>query len=681
MSAGRGNASCYADLLRQDAPYAAQIDRDPKAAIASLQSAIDAPPGQSVNADPSRAHLYVMLADALESAGDIVAASIAVDSGKKALLAADGTMLRRRLQITGDLLLEEQGHLDRALADPDLALVDTLEAAPDLPCLLIYRGALRFRAGKNVDASADLIRASGMARDLGRIEVRLLAGGILSRVYTKTGLYAEARELADEAIAFYARSGSQLRLADAYFLRGDVFQADENFVLAEADYLQARSILLSAKLPLELVFAQQALCITASRIPNRADALGICREAYDMTKATQDPEGLKMILGAFGEIAFRHHHPIEAIHYWNQALADDGVDFPSMQRWRAHRLRAQALTRVGDLAGALRDTEFCLGSLESDQVARVAQQLALLRVRFETSLKDEELARSRAETQSAELRMSKQAFLRNSVVAAAVLVVSTVVFGSWAFHRRRLAMDAEATAEERLAALGRLTGGIAHDFNNLLAVLKQALWLLGRRESIQADQAAVELLQQAGQSTSTCAEITSQLLSFARQQNLRPEAVGLRPFLTELLPLLEKAVGPSIALQLDICSPEAVVWVDSRQLAAALLNLVTNARDAITANGTVTASGTITIMASTQPRNRVRIDVIDHGCGMGPKVLARAIEPFFTTKPVGHGSGLGLSMVDGFATQSGGTLSITSEPNQGTTVSLWLPAVAKDASV
>ena len=660
-------AGCYADLLGKDAPFAERIEHDPQAAIALIDAQLSAPARGTGR--PSRAHLYAMRADALESIGNVDAARSAVEAGGQALTPADDALLRRRLRLTASLLLKEQGHLDRAMIEfgPDSA--ESLGDVPDLACVLYYRGSLRFRAGQNVGAAEDFMRAYQLARNLGRAEVRLLAGQMLARLYAKYDLYTDAHELADEAIGFYSASRGPLRLADAFFLRGDINLSQDDYVHAADDFLRARALLESAALPLEVVFAWQELCVTASRDTRRMDASAVCREAYERTRATDDPEGVKMMLGALGEIAFRGGHPAEAVGLWDRALGDDGVDFPPRMRWRFHRLRAQALTRIGDVAAAARDENYCLDALEADRSARSAEQLALLHVKFETSFKDEELARSRAEMQAAELTISRQAFIRNAVIGAAVLAVVTVLFATRMWSRRKLAVDARKAAEQQLAAVGRLTGGIAHDFNNLLSVMLQALWLLGRRASVAEDSVACDLVSQARRSSEICADITSQLLSFARQQNLVPEAVRLGACLADLRPLLERTVGSAAGLYIEVEEPEPVAWADPRQLSAALLNLVTNARDAMI------SGGKILIRVCNDSGRRVRLDVVDDGCGMASDILARAIEPFFTTKPVGRGSGLGRSMVDGFATQSGGALSVSSVLHRGTTVSLWLPAM------
>lgn len=145
--------------------------------------------------------------------------------------------------------------------------------------------------------------------------------------------------------------------------------------------------------------------------------------------------------------------------------------------------------------------------------------------------------------------------------------------------------------------------------------------MLERRESVAGDAAAVDLVRQARQANQICADITSQLLSFSRQQNLQPEAVEMGRYLSDVQSLLERAAGTAVKLQVEIQEPRPVAWVDRRQLTAALLNLVGNARDA------VSSAGTLTVRASAELDQCVRIDVIDKGCGMLPEVLARAIEP------------------------------------------------------
>jgi signal transduction histidine kinase len=232
--------------------------------------------------------------------------------------------------------------------------------------------------------------------------------------------------------------------------------------------------------------------------------------------------------------------------------------------------------------------------------------------------------------------------------------------------RRHLA-DAEARVS-RLEAIGQLTGGVAHDFNNLLTAVSGSLDLLSRRLSDRPDLARFVSVAQAGASRG--AKLTRQLLAFARRQPLSPKEVDVSTVLDSFLPLLRGAIGDSVnlafrpALEIQSCK------VDPSQLEVAVLNLLLNARDA-------SAPGaTIELEVSEEQKNGSLMTCVlvkDSGSGMAPDVVERAVEPFFTTKDVGAGTGLGLSQVYGFAEQSGGHLEIKSELGKGTEVRLWLP--------
>ncbi|SFN47438.1 ATP-binding protein [Dokdonella immobilis] len=244
------------------------------------------------------------------------------------------------------------------------------------------------------------------------------------------------------------------------------------------------------------------------------------------------------------------------------------------------------------------------------------------------------------------------------------------------FVQRRQTEDQLAHAQ-RIDALGQLTGGIAHDFNNLLTVISGSLQMLEMEPN---GQGAREFISTALRSTSRGAELTSKLLVFARRKQLLPQATDLPALLDDVGVMLRRTLGESIHLEIEVEDDLPAAFVDSSQLETALVNLVLNARDAMPGGGTVTVRAkTILVDAShghheLQVGHYLLISVIDTGHGMSPEVLSRAMEPFFTTKASGRGSGLGLSMVYGFAKQSGGNLRIESSVGQGTRVALFLPA-------
>jgi PAS domain S-box-containing protein len=229
---------------------------------------------------------------------------------------------------------------------------------------------------------------------------------------------------------------------------------------------------------------------------------------------------------------------------------------------------------------------------------------------------------------------------------------------------------------QKLETIGQLTGGVAHDFNNLLMPITGALDLLQRRFA-DADARAGRLIDGALQSAERAKTLVQRLLGFARRQTLQTQAVDLERLLEGMHDLIRSSVGSTIELH-TVCPshlPQAVA--DPNQLELALLNLCVNARDAMPKGGTLTIAADVVAPGPEQSelpqREYVRVSVTDTGTGMDQQTLGRAIEPFFSTKETGRGTGLGLSMVHGLAGQLGGHFAISSTPGKGTRVELWLP--------
>ncbi|MGB6306276.1 MAG: response regulator [Steroidobacteraceae bacterium] len=247
--------------------------------------------------------------------------------------------------------------------------------------------------------------------------------------------------------------------------------------------------------------------------------------------------------------------------------------------------------------------------------------------------------------------------------------------------RERETAIAQLFEAQKLDTIGQLTGGVAHDFNNLLMAVLGSLSLLEKR--LPEDPRSHRLLQNALQGAQRGAALTQRLLAFSRRQELKPESVDVPGLVRGMKELLERALGHGVELHLQFQNDMPAALVDANQLELALLNVSLNARDAMPDGGTLTisamycsrAGGTpnATPDAALAPGDYVRISIVDDGVGMDEMTLAKATEPFFTTKGPGKGTGLGLSMVHGLAAQSGGLLRIRSEPNLGTTLDLWLP--------
>ena len=229
---------------------------------------------------------------------------------------------------------------------------------------------------------------------------------------------------------------------------------------------------------------------------------------------------------------------------------------------------------------------------------------------------------------------------------------------------------------QKMEAVGQLTGGVAHDFNNLLMAILGSLELLKKR--LPGDPTIAHLINNAIQGAERGATLTQRMLAFARRQELKLDAVEVPALVGGMLGLLERSVGPSIRLHTSFA--EALPWVrtDPNQLESALLNLTLNARDAMPNGGVITIDARVEQASGEpgldlNPGRYVRLRVVDSGEGMDGETLARATEPFFTTKGVGKGTGLGLSMVHGLAQQSGGALRVLSTKGEGSSVEIWLP--------
>jgi PAS domain S-box-containing protein len=252
---------------------------------------------------------------------------------------------------------------------------------------------------------------------------------------------------------------------------------------------------------------------------------------------------------------------------------------------------------------------------------------------------------------------------------------------------RRQSADALTKAREELMqsqkmeAIGRLTGGVAHDFNNLLMAITGSLELLRKR--VPDDPRLIRLIDNALQGAQRGASLTQRMLAFARRSELRPDLVDVAQLVGNMTDLLARSLGPTIEIETCSVGPASRVLIDSNQLELAILNLAVNAKDAMPDGGKleiIAGEATVAPPPPLPPGRYVTLTLRDTGTGMDGDTLEHATEPFFTTKGVGKGTGLGLAMVRGLTEQSGGTLTIDSELGKGATITLWLPAAQGDAT-
>ena len=249
--------------------------------------------------------------------------------------------------------------------------------------------------------------------------------------------------------------------------------------------------------------------------------------------------------------------------------------------------------------------------------------------------------------------------------------------------RQLLEVEEALRQAQKMEAVGQLTGGLAHDFNNILGVIGGSFSLIERR--LADGKPGIERYISAGQeSVQRAASLTQRLLAFSRRQTLDPKPIDVNRLIFGLEELIGRTVGPNIQVETVGAAGLWATKVDPAQLESALLNLCINARDAMMPDG-----GRLTIETANKwlddrgarerdlkPGQYVSLCVSDTGIGMSAEVVSRAFDPFYTTKPIGQGTGLGLSMVYGFARQSGGQVRIYSEIGKGTTMCLYFPRFA-----
>jgi len=236
---------------------------------------------------------------------------------------------------------------------------------------------------------------------------------------------------------------------------------------------------------------------------------------------------------------------------------------------------------------------------------------------------------------------------------------------------------------QKMEAVGQLAGGIAHDFNNLLTVILGSVELILAREDLDAD--AMHDAEEIAKAARTAASLTRQLLAFSRRSMLEPKIVNLNTIVEQMQTLLSRLIGPDVALETALAPDLAPVNADRGHIEQVIMNLAVNARDAMPSGGRLTIEtanvwldeGYVEEHPGASGGAHAMVAVTDTGVGMDEDVKAHLFEPFFTTKELGKGTGLGLATVYGAVKQSGGSIWVTSEPGQGATFKIFLPAVAQ----
>ncbi|WP_408906457.1 hybrid sensor histidine kinase/response regulator [Sabulicella glaciei] len=365
---------------------------------------------------------------------------------------------------------------------------------------------------------------------------------------------------------------------------------------------------------------------------------------------------------------------------WTVFVADPAARFDAAWRWPLLVLLASGTLAV------------ILGGLAAAFVARrILQPVQQLRHHAEALAagRAAPLATSNPPAGIAELEVLRHGFAEaEAALRASEGSLRALNEALEARVRQEVAAREDAQARlaqaQRMEALGQLAGGIAHDFNNVLQAVGGGAKLI--EDSADNPSRVLRIAGMVREAAGRGSAVTRRLLAFSRRADLRAEPLDVRDLLESMQEVLAHTLGGGIRVKLEVEAGLPQMLADKGQLETVLVNLATNARDALSGQGTIELSAAAALIAGEGARRRpqlqpgayVRMSVRDAGVGIPPEVLAHVSEPFFTTKPRGKGTGLGLAMARGFAEQSGGALAVESELGRGTTVSIWLPAAEED---
>lgn len=637
-----------------------------------------------------------------------LAAEACDEAARLARDAGDSSRLHTAVSSRAALAFE-LGELDAAFVDFTEAarLAEELDNLHHIASAYNNLGSMARLRGAFVQAVTYYERALSAAE---RIDSAYLEASIVNNL----ALIALELEMPAEAHARYEQMREIARLGEienllfaarAGIARARLALGENEAAVDELRVLVAEGSALAE--PMQLSAALDALARAELAVDDPAAALTAARAAFDgylragaERRAYRAQTTLALALAATND----RDAALAAV----DTVIEESAD--PHERQRALDARSEILATSGEhrrAYAALREAVLARGRLDG---VRAREQLAIMRSNRERAKTERELVDLRSRQSAIEARARRDRWIGVGAVAgtAALLLVgllyrrATVAERENARARRRQERDAALKAElerqverrsdelhreiserrelerqleqkRKLEALGQLTGGIAHDFNNLMTVVQGAMEVLRDQRGTPIADRQLDVIEQAAGAARSGAEITQSLLAFARVQTLRPSALVLTEFMERVEGLIHRAVGEGVVLRWSCEPSDLTVFADSSHLTTALINLVANARDSMGGRGRVTLRA-----SAAETSDRVEIRIVDTGSGMSPEELERACEPFYSTKGPEAGSGLGLSMVFGFAGQSGGDLRLDSTPGSGTAAILSLPRTAPD---
>lgn len=444
--------------------------------------------------------------------------------------------------------------------------------------------------------------------------------------------------------------------------------------------------------------AQLALAEAYLGLGNEVRAEQVLLQGIDIATQSNNPARLRELSLVYAELLLNRGEPEAAAEYLNDLFRQFALNDLRAGLEPAHSLLAMSYEAMGDLRTALVHSQLAIESLRESQSEAYSRRLASLRVNNELELETQELAlaleRGRLELASRRLTQLIQMLALASLLAFIIFVylylsrdanqreaqiqrrvadqlkeevtqrsleVERALKQKYASEKRKAELEIRVARDDKLRAIGQLTGGVAHDFNNIMTVIQLSCeYLLSNLSSAQG-KVAEDILT----AVNSGKAITRDLLAYGRQQVLQPSSIDLKQYISANKTLFARSIDESYQLDtyLDDSSGPLLIVVDSGQLTSSIINLVLNAREASSAGGRI-------LLSISRLADQVIIEVTDSGRGMTAKEVETATEPFYTTKSFAEGTGLGLSMVEGFIKQSGAEMSITSKIGQGTTVRL-----------
>lgn len=644
---------------------------DPHAVMAEIQK-IEANVEQASRlTNEDRAVMLALTAEAHRRMSKYPEALRTAERGLQLLGVENKTAVALRLRIDHAMILGQSNDVAAAMREFNQVIVDANGNAVAIACAKNDRGFIRFSNGDTLGALRDYLEAFEVFKAAGLKDMEMTTAPRLVDLYRIVSAYDSALALIPDIIEYYKANGSAGRLADMHARIGNIYADQGRPHEAIAEYEAAKAIMSPYPAYRETAVYQLLICRAQTDLKDYANALTSCRTAE---RGLRENGGIIPGQAAIyhlnmARIALETQDPKTAATAFKQALATKAAVLNTRTGVRVYKGLAEAEALLGNHRAAHAAAAVYAQRLVITHDQQAAQEVAVMQVKADLKREAEKTAALAREKMLLLDLNAKAASETRLIIALAVLGSLAIAVFVLLISQRRRAEAERLVVETRSEELSRICSGVAHDFNNLLTVVRQGADILVRKAGPHPNTVENRVAESIRQAAQAGSEITRQLLSFGRQMQLKPRAVNCREYFRHHTLLLDRAANNRAAVNVQAMDVALAMWVDPAQLTSALINLILNACDSMVARGTIR----IRVGAASGLGGFIRITVSDNGKGMTAEILQRCTDVFFTTKETGVGIGLGLSAVQGFMQQSGGTLDIKSEVGKGTVVTLDLP--------